>query len=132
MFNWTVGVYGVFGGSGRGPWMETTRRVEGDDVSMYADPGAVVIRLVRRTRCQPKTRIKRYRFSVVLAMDGHVSAENSLKKGRCMRIEEERGMMRLVLRSVVCRRLQTFSLKVFLRGDQRKCYFRVDSKTLNS
>jgi len=44
-----VGVYGVFGGRGRGPWIETMRRVDGEDVSMYADPGAVVTRLVRRT-----------------------------------------------------------------------------------
>jgi len=49
MVNWTVGVYGVFGGSGRGPWIETTSLVDGDEVSMYADPGAVVIKLVRRT-----------------------------------------------------------------------------------
>jgi len=49
MANWTVGVYGVFGGSGRGPWIETTSLVEGDEVSMYADPGALVIKPVRRT-----------------------------------------------------------------------------------
>jgi len=47
--NRAVGVYGMYPGRGPGPWTETTRRVEGDDVSMYAEPGAVVIRLVRRT-----------------------------------------------------------------------------------
>jgi hypothetical protein len=47
--NRTVGVYGICPWRGPGPWTETTRRVEGDDVSMYAEPGAVVIRLVRRT-----------------------------------------------------------------------------------
>lgn len=44
-----VGVYGRCPGRGRGPWTETTRRVDGDEVSMYAEPGAVVMRLVRRT-----------------------------------------------------------------------------------
>jgi hypothetical protein len=45
----TVGVYAEVEGRGRGPWIETTRRVDGEDVSMYADPGAVVIRPVRMT-----------------------------------------------------------------------------------
>ena len=49
MLKWTVGVYGVFGGSGRGPCIETTSLVEGEEVSIYADPGALVTRLVRRT-----------------------------------------------------------------------------------
>jgi hypothetical protein len=31
--NWTVGVYGVLGGRGRGPCIETTSLVEGEEVS---------------------------------------------------------------------------------------------------
>jgi len=44
-----VGLYGRCPERGRGPWTETTRRVGGDEVSKYAEPGAVAIRLVRRT-----------------------------------------------------------------------------------
>jgi len=50
MLSCRVGVYGVLGGSGCGPWTETKRRVDGEDVSMYAEPGAEEMRLVRRTR----------------------------------------------------------------------------------
>jgi len=61
--NRTVGVYGICPWRGPGPWTETTTRVEGDDVSMYAEPGAVVIRLVRRTAIislvSPKEKIYR-------------------------------------------------------------------------
>lgn len=53
MLSWRVGVYDDVEGRGRGPWIETTRRVEGEEVSMYADPGAVVINPVRITiQCQ--------------------------------------------------------------------------------
>jgi hypothetical protein len=53
-----------------GPWIETTRRVDGEDVSMYADPGAVVMRLVRRT--SEKGIQGWYIFVVVLGVFGLV------------------------------------------------------------
>ena len=65
MLNWTVGVYAVVGGSGRGPWMETTSLVDGDEVSRYADPGAVVIKLVRRTEISKKSKNREYKSFVV-------------------------------------------------------------------
>ena len=47
--------------------MDTTSRVQGDDVSMYAEPGAVVIKLVFRTAIRFWRRVtNEYRFCGVL------------------------------------------------------------------
>ena len=69
---WAVGVYGVFAGRGPGPWTETTRRVDGADVSMYAEPGAVVIRLVRRTAISSEGPKEIYKYDEVRVLVFHV------------------------------------------------------------
>jgi hypothetical protein len=112
MFNWTVGVYGVLGGRGRGPWIETTRRVEGDDVSRYADPGAVVIKLVRRTQSQRRT-TRGYIFSGVQVINDSVLVAHHSMMEMCMRTKGGRGRMTLALESYVYRqRLSSKSAKI--------------------
>jgi hypothetical protein len=108
--NWTVGVYGVPGGSGRGPWIEVTSRVAGEEVSTYADPGAVVTRLVRRTFIREAQK-KEYRFSEALVMDDDVSRSERQPKAWYKMTMVARDTTILVQGFAVCLRPLSFLLQ---------------------
>jgi hypothetical protein len=100
MLSLREGVYGLFEGSGRGPWIDTTSRVDGDDVSRYADPGADGIRLARMTSVSIFKRLK-YKFSSVQNYSDRVSQKTLWMKEICMRIKEEQDTTTLDLESAV-------------------------------
>jgi len=95
--------------------METTRRVAGDDVSMYEDPGAVVIRPVRITdwsqNCATR---KRYKVSVPRGRVESVWLMVQEMMVMCMQIKEEQDTRTLGLVSVVCQPRSSWLSKVLI------------------
>ena len=93
--------------------METTRRVAGDDVSMYADPRAVVIRPVRITdwsqNCATR---KRYKVSLPQGPVESFWLMGQEMIVMCMQIKEEQDTRMLGPVSVVCQPRSSWSSKV--------------------
>ena len=94
--------------------METTRRVAGGDVSMYADPGAVVIRPVRITDWSQSATRKRYKVSVPQGRVDSVWLMGQEMIVMRMQIKEEQDTRTLGPVSVVCQPRLSWLLKVLI------------------
>jgi hypothetical protein len=98
--------------------METTKRVAGDDVSMYAEPGAVVIKPVRITNCvRRKAGESRYIVSVARGPLESVWASVSGRTVTYMPREEAQHMTMQDLVFVVGRRRSSLSPRSSLQSE---------------